>query len=220
MKNKMIVDIIKDKNIVIPLYLYRLREKLNLTLEEFLVLMYLDNQGELILFDVNKVGTELGLKNGEVLGLISSLNTKGLIDFKVIPNDRNIKEEYISLDNFYNKTSLLLMDETEEAKDETNIFVMIEREFGRTLSPIECEIVKAWLDNNMSVEIIQCALKETVMNGVNNLRYMDKILYEWGKKGIKTKEDVAKNNANFKKKEESKKIDVFDYDWLDDENGS
>jgi len=216
----MIVDIIKDKNIVIPLYLYRLREKLNLTLEEFLVLMYLDNQGELILFDVNKVGTELGLKNGEVLGLISSLNTKGLIDFKVIPNDRNIKEEYISLDNFYNKTSLLLMDETEEEKDETNIFVMIEREFGRTLSPIECEIVKAWLDNNMSVEIIQCALKETVMNGVNNLRYMDKILYEWGKKGIKTKEDVAKNNANFKKKEESKKIDVFDYDWLDDENGS
>ncbi len=220
MKNKMIVDIIKDKNIVIPLYLYRLREKLNLTLEEFLVLMYLDNQGELILFDVNKVGSELGLKNGDVLGIISNLNTKGLIDFKVIPNDRNIKEEYISLDNFYNKTSLLLMDEKEEEKDDTNIFAMIEREFGRTLSPIECEIVKAWLDNNMSVEIIQCALKETVMNGVNNLRYMDKILYEWGKKGIKTKEDVAKNNANFKKKEASKKIDVFDYDWLDDENGS
>ena len=54
------------------------------------------------------------------------------------------------------------------------------------------------------------------MNDVRNLRYMDKILYEWGKKGFKNKKDVDNHMNNRRKKEESKKVDVFDYDWLDD----
>ena len=58
------------------------------------------------------------------------------------------------------------------------------------------------------------ALKEAVYNGVTNLRYIDKILYEWKKKGIKSKEDIEKERANFKKK--SSKGEVFDYDWLNE----
>ena len=84
------------------------------------------------------------------------------------------------------------------------------------LKPIEYEIIKAWLESNKSVELIGCALKESVMNGVRNLRYMDKILYEWEKKGIRTKADVESHMNNRRKKEESKKVDVFDYDWLDE----
>lgn len=221
MKNKIMVDLIKDKNIVVPLYLYRLRDKLDLSMDEFILVMYLYNEGELVLFDLNKIGDELGINHNDLMNLIGVLNGKGLIDLKVITNDKNVMEEYISLDNFYNKVSLLLMVKEDDKKESTaNIFSMIEQEFGRTLSPIEYEIVKAWLENNMSIEIIQCALKESIMNDVRNLRYMDKILYEWGKKGIKTKEDVEKNNINHRKKEESKKIDVFDYDWLDDVNGN
>ena len=49
------------------------------------------------------------------------------------------------------------------------------------LSPMEYEIIKAWLDNDMSEELIKEALKEATFNGVSNLRYIDKILYEWGK---------------------------------------
>ena len=55
------------------------------------------------------------------------------------------------------------------------------------------------------------------MNGVPSLRYIDKILYTWSKKGIKTVKEVEDNRRNFKKKEENKKIDVFDYDWMDDD---
>jgi len=218
MKNKIMVDLIKNKNIVIPLYLYKLRDQLSLSMEEFMTIMYLFNEGELILFDLNKIGDELGIPHNELMNLIGNLNNKGLIDLKVITNDKNIMEEYISLDNFYNKVSLLLMDKKEIHKEESvNIFSMIEQEFGRTLSPIEYEIVKAWLESNMSVEIIGCALKESIMNDVRNLRYMDKILYEWGKKGIKTKADVEAHMINRRKKEEVKKVDVFDYDWLDEE---
>ncbi len=217
MKNKMLVDIVKSKNVVIPLYLYKLKDKLDISMDEFMLMMYLYNEGELVLFDLNRISNELGLKLNDLMNMIGILNGKGLIELKVITNDKNVMEEYISLDNFYNKISLLLMDNTEEKEeDNSNVFSMIEQEFGKTLSPIEYEIIKAWLESNKSVELIGCALKESVMNGVRNLRYMDKILYEWEKKGIKTKSDVDNHMNNRRKKEESKKVDVFDYDWLDE----
>ena len=215
MKNKVLVDIVKSKNVVVPLYLYKLKDKLDLTMDEFMLMMYLYNEGELVLFDLNRMTEELGLKLNDLMNMIGILNGKGLIELKVITNDKNVMEEYISLDNFYNKISLLLMDKKEEkVEDNSNVFSMIEQEFGKTLSPIEYEIIKAWLESNKSVELIGCALKESVMNGVRNLRYMDKILYEWEKKGIKTKADVENHMNNRRKKEESKKVDVFDYDWL------
>ena len=78
---------------------------------------------------------------------------------------------------------------------------------------MECEIINAWLDN-YSEELINEALKEAVWNNVKTLRYMDKILFEWGKKGIKNKEDVEKNK---KERNEDKKEELFEYNWLEDD---
>ena len=85
---------------------------------------------------------------------------------------------------------------------------------------MEVEIIKAWLENNISEELIREALKEATFNGVSNLRYIDKILYEWGRKNIKTVEDVEKTRKKYSKKED-KEIDIdteiFDWNWLDEE---
>jgi DNA replication protein len=102
---------------------------------------------------------------------------------------------------------------------------MLEKEIGKQLSPIEIEIVKAWKEVNYSDEIIKEAIKEAVMNGVTTLRYIDKILSSWAKKGIKTKEDVEQNKKNFVKEKEEKekrernKIPNFydDDGWLDED---
>ena len=122
---------------------------------------------------------------------------KGFINVEVVENDKGYMEEFVSLDNFYNKLKLFMVDdinsnETKKINDST-IYETIEKEFGRTLSSIEYEIIRGWLEHNYSEEIIKEALKEAVLNGVSNLKYMDKILYEWGKKGIKSVEDVEKN---------------------------
>lgn len=219
MKNKILVDVVKSKNLVIPLYLYRLREKLDLTYEEFIVVMYLYNSSNPLLFDINKISDDLGMDTTSLMNLIDTLSGKNIIDFKVIPNEKKVMEEYLSLDNFYERISLLLMDENNQEEDDKNIFSMIEQEFGRTLSPMEYEIVKAWLEGNIKEEIIACALKEATMNGVSNLRYIDKILYEWEKKGLDTKEKVENYLSNYKKKQEKneKKVDIYDWDeWLDE----
>ena len=107
------------------------------------------------------------------------------------------------------------------AFSKSSIFETIEKEFGRTLSSMEVEIIKAWLDSNISEELIREALKEAVFNGVSNLRYIDKILYDWGKAGIKTVEDVEKRRKNRNKdrnKEEDTDIsDIVDWNWFDED---
>ena len=92
MKNKIMVDMIKSKNIVIPLYLYKLKNKLGLTTDEFIFIMYLYNEGEFVLFDLNKINEELGISHNELMNLIGLLSGKNLIEFKVIDNDKGIKE--------------------------------------------------------------------------------------------------------------------------------
>ena len=107
---------------------------------------------------------------------------------------------------------MCIINEKEE-KEKNTIYDKFEKEFGRTLSPMEYEIIGAWLDGNYSEELIELALKEAIYNGVSNLRYIDKILSEWYKKGIKNSNDIAKQREKRNKKP---KKEVFEYDWLNE----
>ncbi len=219
MKFGKILEIVKENNIVIPMYLYKMFPKLEINLETFLFLMYLNGKGQFLIFDIKRLSEEFCCDIKKVMEYISILQDKKLIELKVVKNDKNIIEEYISLDLFYEKVSINIIEEiNNEKEDTTNIFEILESELGKQLSPIEYEIVKAWKNSNYSDEIIKEAIKEAVYNGVANLRYIDKILYEWAKKNIKTKEDVEKNKKQFREKEKNKKVDVFDYDWMEDGN--
>ena len=127
------------------------------------------------------------------------------------------------LDGFFGKISSIFIENSNSKKNsQSDIFEFIEKEFGRTLSPIEFEIIKAWLDNDMSEELIKEAIKEATFNGVSNLRYIDKILYEWGKLGITTVSDVEENRRRRKKKREEEAdsdidLDIVDWNWFDDD---
>jgi DnaD and phage-associated domain len=78
-----------------------------------------------------------------------------------------------------------LMSETEE------LFKKIEVEFGRPISPIEQEQIHQWIDDDhYSVELIDLALREAVLNQAYSLKYMDRILISWEKSNIKTAEQL------------------------------
>ena len=224
MKESKLVDILKNGNIVVPLYLLKNYKKLNIDINSFIFLMYLYNLGDKYLFDPNKFSDELNIQLEEVLNYIDLLTDKGLIRIEVIKNDKGIMEEVINLEGFYNKISLITIDDiNNDDKDIINssIFDVLESEFGRSLTPIEYEISKAWLTDGLSEEIIKEAIKEAVFNHVINLKYIDKILYEWKKNNINTLKDVEEN----RKKRNSKKdntsnvdLDMVDWNWFDDED--
>ncbi len=217
MKSIKLNEIIKQGNVVVPLYLIQNIKNLNIDMKELVFIMYLSNFGVKSLFDPHKASENFNVELMEIMTLVSSLSEKKLLTVDVEKNDKNIREEFINLENFYNKLSnLVITNINEEPKNNINVYESIEKEFGRTLSPIEYEIIKAWIDSDTSLELILEALKEATMSGVSNLRYIDKILYEWGKKGFKTKLDVF-NHKNKVKHEKKNDVEVVEYAWYEDD---
>lgn len=225
MKGTQFMDVFKQGFVVIPLYFLRQYKKLKIGLEEFVFLMYLYQFGDKSVFNPAKYAEELDIDSSKVMEYIGTLTEKKLIQVEVVKNDKGLMEEAVLLDGLYRKLSLVMVEDTNEksVNYQSNIFEIIEKEFGRTLSPIEYEIIKAWLDHDISEDLIKEAIKEATFNGVSNLRYIDKILYEWGKLNIQTVKDVEnhrKKRAQRKDEEADSNIDldIVDWDWFDDDD--
>ena len=224
MKSSKLIEIFKQGNMVIPLYFLQHYKDFKLELEEFIFLMYLYNLGNKFLFDPGKFSNELNIELMDVMNYVGNLTEKHFIRVEVLKNEKGLMEEVVILDEFYNKLSMITIDEVNSTSnsEDSNVFEIIEKEFGRTLSPIEYEIIKAWLDSGFSEELIKEAIKEATMNNVSNLRYIDKILFEWSKAGIKTSQDVEKNrkkrNDTRDKQDENIDMDIIDYNWFDDDD--
>lgn len=213
-KSDKLIEFIKQGTICIPKYLFSNYKKLKINAEEFILIIYLINTGD-IPFNPNAIALDLDIKPPKLFELINTLSEKQLISINIEKNKMGKMEEYISLDLFYSKLSMLIVDtlNQKEEKADKNLFQTFENEFGRTLSPMEYEIINGWVSEKFSNEIIIEALKEATFNGVSSLRYIDKILYEWKKRGIKTPSDVRNLQSRHKEKKET--VEIFDYNWLD-----
>lgn len=188
--------------------------KRKLSLAEFLVLMYFDNSYDNT-FDLKLISNMLKIEENVILEAFNSLLSKKIIILESGKDHNGKLIEKISLDNVYKE--LKTVEKNEEKKIMTSdIFSTFEREFGRPLSSGEIEVIKVWMERLYTEELILTALNEAVYNGVFNIRYIDKILYDWGKKGFKNKEDVTNYLNN---RYEDKKLDetnIFEYNWLDE----
>lgn len=203
-----ILELLKHGHILIPMALLQNYKKLKLTDKELIILIYLLGTNE---FNPEKISKDLNIKHLDVLKLIDDLTNKDIL--KISVKSGKVCEEYIDLDEMYNKLAMNIINDKKEMP-KTTIYDKFEKEFGRTLSPMEYEIIGAWLDDNYNENLIELALKEAIYNGVSNLRYIDKILSQWRKKGIKTENDIKKERE--KREKQNPKKEVFDYDWLNE----
>ena len=106
----------------------------------------------------------------------------------------NILNSNTKLNNLDNKKQLIF----------NNIFSTIERNFGRTIAPLECDVIKSWVDNNISEELIVYATQIAVCNNACSIKYIERILEGWQKKKITTLELAKEENQKFMNKKESK----------------
>ena len=205
--------IFKSKKYVTNSIFIKKALSLGLSLEEFLMLTYFDNDYNSFL-DIDNLSQNIGINIDKAYTFFNSLLSKKLITIETTKDIEGRMIEKVNLDNFY---AMLSEDKiiTKKEAVKTDIYSIFELEFGRTITSMEYEIINAWLEKSYTEELIVGALKEAVYNQVTNLRYIDKILYEWSKKGFKTMEDVNKHLENKEKQYDRKEL--FDYNWLDDE---
>ena len=205
-----VIDLIRNEPFYIPNILLKNYRKLNITDSELIVLVYLINTD--ISFNPKQIAKDLNFDLSEIMNIITSLTEKGILKIDII--NKKVREEVINLEELYKKLGFIVVND-EIKENSNNIFDIFEKEFGRTLSPIDYEIITDW-QKNYNDEIILLALKEAVFNGVNNLRYIDKILIDWNKKGIKNEQDIINDRKSFQNKKQNKKL--FDYDWLNEQD--
>ena len=215
-----IIELMQERPLVIPRTLFKNYHKLNITEEELIVLIYIWDMGDKVVYNPEIIMNDLAMDKFKVMEIVNSLVEKKIIDIVVEKNKVSKKsEEYIALDFLYHKlVNLVIEDKSVSNDDNGDVFTTFEQEFGRCLSPMEIEIIKDWINHHFSNDLIIMALKEAIYNGVSNMRYIDKILFEWEKKGIKSKEDVIRDKERYhheKKKKDRKEL--FDYNWLDDD---
>ena len=204
-----------NKKLVVESIFIKEALKRKLSLEEFLVLLYFDNSFDAI-FDVPSIAKTLKMDESVVLEAFSKLLEKNLISVDASANNFGKVIEHINLDNYYNG---IVEDSKIKIKEQNkkDIFSLFEESFGRTLSEMDYEVIKAWIEKGFSEELILGALNEASYNGVPSLRYIDKVLFEWHKKGFKSMNYVTNHLRNNNDTESTLcETKILNYNWLDD----
>ena len=208
-------ELLKRKNFVFPNYLIEIINKYQLSINETLLLLAFIN-GDLV-FDTEQIAKDIKLSIQDIMLAFNKLVHLNLIKLETKKDSNGKREEIINLDYLYNEV-LGICEEEQKESIKSDIFSVFETEFGRTISPMEYEIIKAWIEKDFSEEMVLGALKEAVYNGINSIRYIDRILHEWKRKGYKTMEDVSNHNIKNNESTPNDSEDLFDYNWLDDDN--
>lgn len=171
---------------------------IDISLNEFLLILYFINISNNL--DMNDIKDKLGMSDEIIFESFNNLVNKKYIEMKVSNKD-GVVNESIDVAPFYDR--LILNRKVESNED--SIYELYEKELGRTLSSFEYEMINKWKEMKASDEIIKGALKEAILNGVTSFKYIDKIVYEWTKKGIRSSSSF---DNNYK--------EIEDYNWLED----
>lgn len=97
-----------------------------------------------------------------------------------------------------------------QQQKQKSLVAMFEHEFGRALTPIELETIREWKQVGYSDEMIYEALKEATLSHVHNMRYINKILIDWAKHGIK-------RSGREKIERPDPVVEIVDYPWWEEE---
>lgn len=226
MKKEAMIDWITEGQVTIPKALLKHYTDIGLNEEECMLLLHVNS----FISDGNDFPTpdelsgRTSFSSEECSNLLRTLIHKGVLSLEQHQNASDgLYSESYSLVPLWEKLLLHYFKNQEPVEQESEqLFTLFEQEFGRPLSPLECESFTKWMDEDKhSPALIKAALKEAVMSGKLNFRYIDVILLEWKKNGIQTPEQAKAYGEKFRrfrqrKREEPEKKEPFPfYNWLE-----
>lgn len=223
---------LQEGNITIPTLLFSEYRKLNLNETELVLLLniltFIEKGKEFP--TPEELSERMTISISDCNDLLRRLIQRGFIEIMDQYSHDGIRFEKYSVFPLWEKLvdqfmlNNLAAKQTEKKSEETDLYTCFEKEFGRPLSPFECESLGMWLDDDHhDPSIIKAALREAVMSGKLNFRYIDRILFEWKKNGIKTIEQAKRHGQQFRQKQsvkghvknEAQQPAVPFYNWLE-----
>lgn len=229
------VQLLEEGSVSVPVALLTGYKGLGLSESQVMLLLHIllfqEKEGKAFP-TVSELEARMSLSADRIIGCLQTLVRGGflLIEEEVDPD--GLRCERYSLTPLFTRLATLYQEREkfEPMKEETqddvykNIFPIFEQEFGRPLSPMECETLSQWLDRDRyPQELILAALREAVFCNKVNFRYIDRILLEWQRNQINTPEKAADYSRKFRQrgtlypsepKEKSNPSSFSFYNWV------
>jgi DNA replication protein len=230
---QLLFTMMKEGTFPIPAVLLRSYKELGLTdLEMMLVIQILGFQQEgnefPTIFELEK---RMSTEEMQLVSTLQKLVQKGILVIEDVSENSGVRAEAFRLDSLYWKLAQYLALHHAESQplnpeppqDEVNLYTVFEQEFARPLSPIECETLAMWQDqDHYTSELIIAALREAVISGKLYFRYIDRILFEWQKNNIRTSKQAREFSLKFRKPQplsQTKKSEPFPFfNWLEQDS--
>lgn len=122
--------------------------------------------------------------NPQTISQLCSLSIKQIDKILLSLLDKHIisrKRGKLDLKPLYQQ----LLDQEQEDEQEVDLLSVFESVFARALNPLEIEIINSYKSSGYDDQMILDALNEAVKSGALNFRYIEKILDNWSKYGVK-----------------------------------
>ena len=187
------LDAFKSGNLVLPSDLLLHYNQLFSSSDDFLVwqFFYLQNTTALGELSPSQIAEKIGKNVTEVNQAISRLTEKGLLQYRTIELNGEIEVIFDAtlalerLDQLFEKQA---PNQVQSAPNDLKSLVYtFQQELGRLLSPFEIEdLEKSLKEDGTSADLIKEALREAVLNGKPNWKYIQAILRNWRHEGIRS----------------------------------
>ena len=187
------LDAFKSGNLVLPSELLLNYNRLFSSSDDFLVwqFFYLQNTTALGELSPSQIAEKIGKQVTEVNQAISRLTDKGLLQYRTIELNGEIEVIFDATLALERLDQLFVKQETSQVQSTPNdlksLVETFQQELGRLLSPFEIEdLEKSLKEDGTSADLIKEALREAVLNGKPNWKYIQAILRNWRHEGIKS----------------------------------
>ena len=201
------LDAFKSGNLVLPSALLMHYNQLFSSSDDFLVwqFFYLQNTTALGELSPSQIAEKIGKQVLDVNQAISRLTDKGLLQYRTIELNGEIEvifDATLALERLDQLSQQQDAGRIQPAQNDLKGLVeTFQQELGRLLSPFEIEdLEKSLKEDGTSADLIKEALREAVLNGKPNWKYIQAILRNWRHEGIKS---VAQVEAKRSEREAS-----------------
>lgn len=187
------LDAFKSGNLVLPSDLLLHYNQLFSSSDDFLIwqFFYLQNTTALGELSPSQIAEKIGKEVTEVNQAISRLTDKGLLQYRTIELNGEIEvifDATLALERLDQLFEKQVPNQVQPASNDLKSLVdTFQQELGRLLSPFEIEdLEKSLKEEGTSADVIKEALREAVLNGKPNWKYIQAILRNWRHEGIRS----------------------------------
>ena len=188
------LDAFKSGNLVLPSALLLHFKELFPSSDDFLVWQFFYLQNTTVLEDMSpsQIAERIGKEISDVNQSISNLTERGLLQYRTIELNGEIEllfDASLALERL-DKLVGASYSSSEQLTPQNQLKDLVEtfqQELGRLLTPFEIEdLTKTLKEDGTSADLIKEALREAVLNGKANWKYIQAILRNWRHEGIKS----------------------------------